>query len=170
MHNYLINVCGLCVQEAYLLVQTYRNVQFAKDGVDSFVIRVRGQASPIDGCMHLQIEGPGVHAALEKITLFSRVLALFLAICRYSPQSFPFEGDLPSVRKFHPSFSGSAWICSFVPHPCTLIPGWANNCTQWNNIAFVAGSCICAPVRKGFKRCVLRCPLLYFKERKDFLH
>lgn len=53
MHNYLINVCGLCVQEAYLLVQIYRNVQFAKDGVDNFVIRVRGQASPTDGCIHL---------------------------------------------------------------------------------------------------------------------
>lgn len=53
MQNYLINVCGLCVQEAYLLVQIYRNVQFAKDGVDNFVIRVRGQASPTDGCIHL---------------------------------------------------------------------------------------------------------------------
>lgn len=53
MHNSLINVCGLCVQEAYLLVQIYRNAQFVKDAVDSFVIHVRGQASQTDGCIHL---------------------------------------------------------------------------------------------------------------------
>lgn len=67
------------VQVEYSQVSLCTNVQLVKDGADSFVCPVLGQAFPITGFTLLLIEGPGDLAGLSNIS--SSCSIFFLLSC-----------------------------------------------------------------------------------------